>query len=570
MRSSPFPPFLALITAFVLTFVAWWWPNRPVALENPYDGLIESVSFAPFRGTQSPLTGNYPSRDEIEQALDALVGKVAGVRLYTAQEGMQAVPELAKPRGLKVFAGAWLGTVPRTNVAEIASLIDLANRFPDTIDRVIVGNEVLLRKDLPVETLIEHIRSVRAAIKQPVTYADVWEFWLKNPQLADEVDFITIHILPYWEDNPLPIEAGNAHVDKILSEVKAAFPGKPVVIGEIGWPTYGRDREAAVAGRVELARFITNFLHKAGAEGIRYNVIEAFDQPWKSAMEGTVGANWGLFGEDWRPKFDLKGPIVELPQWPVGFGLGVLLITLTWLRQRHRAEHMSPWRALLSGAVLGLAGYAVARGGIEAWYFSYMPGPKTWAFVKLLIGAGVALALVSASFRMLSGDARIAVGGWTAAAGDILLGLALALAFVLGFLIEVSVTDDFLIPYLSPATVTMLWPLLPVDGRYRDFPTVYLGIVAVVPLLVAAIAAGTGRDRFLDRLAFGRIFGSLGRGESPGTGWFTGLVCLGFLGLAVGLIVVEGPINVEAWVWCACLVLMSLPFGAATLRRWLV
>ncbi|MFZ2870347.1 exo-beta-1,3-glucanase [Zavarzinia sp.] len=570
MRSSRIPPLVVLVTALVLTFLGWWLPNRPVALDNPYDGLIESVSFAPFRGNQSPLTGNYPSSAEIAQALDALVGKVKGVRLYTAQEGMQEVPELAGARGLKVFAGAWLGMVPRTNKAEIASLIDLANRFPDTIDRVIVGNEVLLRKDLPVETLIEHIRTVRGAINQPVTYADVWEFWLKNPQLAAEVDFITIHILPYWEDNPLPVEAGNAHVDHILSEVKATFPDKPVVIGEIGWPTYGRDREAAVAGRLELARFITNFLHKAGAEGIHYNIIEAFDQPWKSAMEGTVGANWGLFGDDWRQKFDLKGPVVEMPQWPIGLAIAAALVLLTWARQRPRASHMNLGRALLAGAILGLATYAVSRAAIEAWYFAYMPGPRAWAVIKLLIGTGVAFSLVSASFRMLSGDARIAVGGWTAAAGDIILGLALGLAFLLSFLLEVSVTDDFLIPNLPPATITQLWPLLPVDGRYRDFPTVYLGITALVPVLVALIAALTGRDRFLDRLAFGRVFGSIGRTEKPGTGWFTALLCLGFLALAGGLIAVEGTLNTEAWIWAASLVLMSLPFGAATLRRWLI
>lgn len=570
MRSSSTPPLVVLVTALVLVTLAWWLPNRPVALDNPYDGQIESVSFAPFRGSQSPLTGNYPSSTEIAEALDALVGKVKGVRLYTAQEGMQVVPELAKARGLKVFAGAWLGTVIRTNKLEVASLIDLANRFPDTIDRVIVGNEVLLRKDLPVETLIGHIRQVRAAIKQPVTYADVWEFWLQNPQLADEVDFITIHILPYWEDNPLPVEVGNAHVDHILSEVKAAFPGKPVVIGEIGWPTYGRDREAAVAGRVELARFITNFLHKAGAEGIHYNVIEAFDQPWKSAMEGTVGANWGLFGDDWRPKFDLKGPVVEMPEWPVGLGIALALALFTWSRQRTRANHMNLGRALFAGAILGLATYAVSRAAVEAWYFSYMPGPRAWAIIKMLIGTGVAFSLVSATFRMLSGDARIAVGGWTAAAGDIILALALGLAFLLSFLLEVSVTDDFLIPNLPAATITQLWPLLPVDGRYRDFPTVYLGIVALVPVLVALNAQITGRDRFLDRLAFGRVFGSIGRTEKPGTGWFTALVGLGFIALAVGLMVSEGPLNREAWVWAACLVLMSLPFGAATLRRWLV
>ena len=37
----------------------------------------------------------------------------------------------------------------------------------------------------------------------PVTYADVWEFWLRYRDVYEAVDFVTIHILPYWEDFPI-------------------------------------------------------------------------------------------------------------------------------------------------------------------------------------------------------------------------------------------------------------------------------------------------------------------------------------------------------------------------------
>ncbi|MDD3446979.1 MAG: hypothetical protein PHS60_16345, partial [Zavarzinia sp.] len=470
---------------------------------------------------------------------------------------------------LKVFAGAWLGTVPHINQAEIASLIELANAYPETIDRVIVGNEVLLRRDLPVETLIEHIRRVKAAVKQPVTYADVWEFWLQNPQLAAEVDFITIHILPYWEDLPLPVEAGNAHVDHILTQVKAAFPGKPVVIGEIGWPTHGRDREKAVAGRVEQATFLANFMAKAEAEGIHYNVIEAFDQPWKSAMEGTVGANWGLFDEAWRPKYDFTGPVVEFPQWPVGAAFAALMAIGLAVHQRRRAMEMSVARNLVAGLVVAVAAYAGSRAAMEAWFFAYMPGPETWATFKAVVANGVAITLVITCFRVLDDDRRARAGGWVVAAGEMMLVLATALAFALSFLLVVGVTDDILIPLLPPSTISLLWPLLPVDGRYRDFPTVYLAIAAVSPLIVAAIAAGTKRDRFLDRLAFGRVFGQLDRKPPRGRAWFGAFLAFGFVALAIALMVIEGAANREAWVWGACLVAMSLPFAASVRLHWI-
>lgn len=561
MRPNPTALVVTLGIAIGLVFLAWWWPNRPVALPQPYPGVIESVSFGPFRGEQSPLTGNYPSDADITLAMDKLVGKVRGVRLYTSREGMETVPALAQARGMKVFAGTWLGTIPRVNQAEIASVIDLANRFPETIDRVIVGNEVLLRKDLPVETLIEHIRAVKAAIRQPVTYADVWEFWLRHPQLAAEVDFITIHVLPYWEDFPQPVEVGNTHLDNILAQVRAAYPDKPVVIGEIGWPSYGRDREQAVPSRVGLATFISNFLNKAQAEGIHYNLFEAFDEPWKNALEGTVGANWGLFDQDWTPKFDLAGPVVEEPRWPWGAGLAVLLILVFLGHQRERALRLSLGRAAVVGLVLAIATYGGSRAVFEAFYHSHMMAHEIWSGIKAAIALGVGLALSITSFRILTGDTRPAAGSVPAIGGDLVLTLGTIVAFALSFLIVVPVTT-LMSEVLPPATISTLWPILPVDGRYRDFPTAYFGLIALAPIAIALVAAATGRDRFLVRLAFGHVFGRIEDKPPTTRGWFLLAVAIGFLALAVAMMIIEGTANHEAWVWALCMVLTSLPFLA--------
>ena len=132
----------------------------------------------------------------------------------------------------------------------------------------------------------------------PVTYADVWEFWLRNRDVAAAADFITIHILPYWEDFPIPARnAAAAHVDAIRRQVVAAFPGKEVIIGEVGWPSAGRMREGALPSPANQARVIQDVLALAARENFRVNVIEAFDQPWKRALEGTVGGHWGLLDD---------------------------------------------------------------------------------------------------------------------------------------------------------------------------------------------------------------------------------------------------------------------------------
>ena len=131
----------------------------------------------------------------------------------------------------------------------------------------------------------------------PVTYADVWEFWLRNRDVAAAVDFITIHILPYWEDFPIPARNAAAHVESIRRRMVAAFPGKEVIIGEVGWPSAGRMREGALPSPANQARVIQDVLALGKRENFRVNVIEAFDEPWKRALEGTVGGHWGLLDD---------------------------------------------------------------------------------------------------------------------------------------------------------------------------------------------------------------------------------------------------------------------------------
>ena len=111
------------------------------------------------------------------------------------------------------------------------------------VSALIVGSEVLLRGDMTVADLREIIRSVKPRVNVPVTYADVWEFWLRYREVGADVDFVTAHFLPYWEDVPPRAEDAAAHVDEIRKQVAAAFPGKEILIGETGWPSHGRMRD---------------------------------------------------------------------------------------------------------------------------------------------------------------------------------------------------------------------------------------------------------------------------------------------------------------------------------------
>jgi exo-beta-1,3-glucanase (GH17 family) len=161
----------------------------------------------------------------------------------------ETAPQRAGKYGLKVWHGAWLNNNEKENLEQINLLIDHANKYKDTVERVIVGNEVLLRKDLTANELRRYIRQVKQRVSQPVTYADVWEFWMRNPSLADEVDFITIHILPYWEDEPIGSTAASRTASRASRSTSStstrrsgALPRQEDRDRRDGWPSDGRMR----------------------------------------------------------------------------------------------------------------------------------------------------------------------------------------------------------------------------------------------------------------------------------------------------------------------------------------
>ena len=283
---------LFAIAAAAIT-TAWAWLGATVQMPpsplTPGEKLY-CVSYTPFRGAQTPIGPDIPvDPRQIDEDLAQLKQITDCVRTYSVNHGLDQIPELAKRHGMKVLQGLWLSNKPELSRKQVATTIALAKRFPDVIAAVIVGNEVLLRGEMSAPDLIRTIREVKAQVSMPVTYADVWEFWLRHRDIAAAVDFVTIHILPYWEDFPIPARDAAEHVDAIRKRVAAAFPDKEVFVGEFGWPSAGRMRESALPSPVNQAFAMHEVLDRAKRENYRVNLIEAYDQPWKRWLEGTVG-----------------------------------------------------------------------------------------------------------------------------------------------------------------------------------------------------------------------------------------------------------------------------------------
>jgi glucan 1,3-beta-glucosidase len=324
---------------FAMTALAiamtWLWLGWPVQLPRSQlaaGGKLSCISYAPFRDDQDPLVpGTMVSAAQIDEDLTLLARYTDCIRTYSNANGLDQIPAIAQRHGLKMLMGLWLANNAPFNRQQIATAIDLAKKYPDVISAVVVGNEVLLRGEMSATDLGAIIREVKSQVSMPVTYADVWEFWLRNRDLQNDVDFVTIHILPYWEDVPLPASAAAAHVAEIRKKVADAIPNKDIMIGEIGWPSAGRMREGARPSPSNQARVISETLEFAKQQNFRVNVIEAFDQPWKRALEGSTGRYWGIFDRATQaPKFSFSGLVSDHPHWLAQAGAGILVVALAF------------------------------------------------------------------------------------------------------------------------------------------------------------------------------------------------------------------------------------------------
>jgi exo-beta-1,3-glucanase (GH17 family) len=436
----------------------------------PIDGTtkLECVSYAPFRGTQTPHDPTLiVAPEQIAEDLAGLAKISKCIRTYSIDNGLDKVPELASRVGLKVLLGVWIGRNRAKNSLLIDTAVSLVQDHPGTISGLIVGSEVLLRGDMTVGDLRDTIRSVKPRVKVPVTYADVWEFWLRHREIGADVDFVTMHFLPYWEDVPPRAEDAAAHVDSIRKQVAAAFPGKEILIGETGWPSHGRMREAALASRINQARFISEILDRARKENYRVNLFEAYDEPWKRRWEGTVGGYWGLLdGSERKPKYPAGVPISNHPFWKLQMAGGMVLclgiFAAGLLTQRRRASPppTASWGAIAISATFSgvLAGIGAERVLQESY------GPGGWLVQGALLAAGIVAPLLAAHALM----AGRTLPSFLEIVGPVKLRTPLFMANMLGIVLMVTTVIAAMI------ALTLVF-----DARWRDFPFAVLTMAAV-------------------------------------------------------------------------------------------
>ncbi len=341
----------ALFIACAASVLTWRALDREVAAPD-WNAPIRGFSYNPSHLYTVEDSKEF-TEERLRSDLQQLKKSTNRVRSYSVSRGLDKLPAIAGDLGMKVALGIWISSDLEYNKQEIENALKLVRVNRTSIDRIFVGNEAILRGDVSVEQLNEYIRQVRREVPRrvKVSTAEPWNVWDANPDLANEVDFLGVHMLPYWEG--VSLQSAIGHIQNRLRVLEDKFH-KPMVIGEAGWPSEGRQRQGASPSVANQAAFVRAFLTAARDRDWDYYLLEAYDQPWKVEEEGAVGAFWGVYKADGEPKFELAGDLSSLPDWPWFAGVAVVITMLCGALLLRTTPHLSFFGQLFLAALAGL------------------------------------------------------------------------------------------------------------------------------------------------------------------------------------------------------------------------
>ena len=392
---------VAAVVALVACVHAGLWLLGREKVDAPnFEGQLSSVSYAPFQGNVNPEDGGKAEAKKIREDLKLLAPLTKSVRTYSSTAGVELVPGIAAEFGLRVTVGAWIDKDKNRNEREMRAVVDLSKRHSN-INGIFVGNETIYRDELKVPELIKLIQKVKRQVNVPVTTGEIYSVWLEHPELVSAVDYIAAHILPYWEGFSDKQTVDQAII--IYDKLRRAYPGKRVVVAEFGWPSAGYNYHNAYPGRIEQAVILRDFVTRAEAYGIDYNIVEAIDQPWK-IFEGGVGPYWGMLDASREPKFSWTGPVTDPDHWKLA-AIALLVSVLLSLPILTLAG-ASFWQATTLAAAANTVGaWSAALFGY--WYGHYfVPG----AAFALGLGTVLLIPLIVIALARIEEIASIAFG----------------------------------------------------------------------------------------------------------------------------------------------------------------
>ena len=293
---------------FLLLFLSFVYANLPYC--------NNAICYGPFRDGQRP-GGENPTVEQLTEDLEIMTKHWSVIRMYGSRGSTEKILDIIDKNKikLKIYLGAWIANESDSiasieNKKELDKAIELANKYPEIIEAVIIGNETQVfwtwnKVDLKI--IKEYIIKVKSAVTQPVSTADDFNFWntTEGAEIAEFVDFIFVHIHPLW---------AGLELDKAVdSQIDTLFPNKQTIIGETGWATkvHNKGEQSklikGIAGEKEQASYYKNINTWSKKNEVTIFFFEVFDENWKGGDHpNEVEKHWGVYNANRIPKYIFK------------------------------------------------------------------------------------------------------------------------------------------------------------------------------------------------------------------------------------------------------------------------
>jgi len=260
---------------------------------------MHGLCFSLYEDGQKP--GDVITEEQVRRRMEIIKPYTKWVRSFSCTDGNEFIPKIAKEYGIKTLVGAWLGDDPEINEREVEGLIKLANE--GFVDIAAVGNEVMYRKDLTEDELLDFMRQVKEAIPAniPMGYVDEYYEYSVRPRITEACNIVLDNCYPYWES--CPMEYSLNHMKQMFGQALDAARGKKVIITETGWPSEGTNLNNAYPSSENAMQYFINAQVWSAKEDIEMFYFSSFDESWKVGPEGDVGAYWGLWDKNEKLKF---------------------------------------------------------------------------------------------------------------------------------------------------------------------------------------------------------------------------------------------------------------------------
>ena len=294
-----------------------------------YINYGKAICYSGYRKGQSPVHKNYPSYDEVVEDLKILESSWDYIRMYDSGPHAKTTLEAIRNEGinLKVLLGmdllgeisnpqcTWGGQYTTEEIAsnikynqqQLHQIIDLAEEYKDILIGVSAGNEAVPEWNenlLSPGRVLYFARQLKEYTDVPVTYCDNCFYWQNTlKEVADTVDFISIHIYPVWLGNN--VEESITISKQDYHTVKSLYPNKQVIITEAGWPTAsnGNAIPTEYANQINQLRYVQEIDTWSEQHNVPVFFFEAFDELWKGSDDITEPEkNWGFYYDSRKPK----------------------------------------------------------------------------------------------------------------------------------------------------------------------------------------------------------------------------------------------------------------------------